>query len=144
MQPSPQLRDLEAASAERAFSYMRAVLSRRHDLPTFCRVQPPSLCELRCPRRTRPTSQRTRLHSLQGTTAGTDRVDTKIEKPLAVPGARCPDPDPRFDDDGMLVIRGRLTPEAGAVVQRALEAASDPPSRLRRFGGTGRLFHDTE
>jgi hypothetical protein len=30
------------------------------------------------------------------------------------------------DEDGMLVIRGRLTPEAGAVVQRALEAATDP------------------
>lgn len=29
------------------------------------------------------------------------------------------------DDDGMLVIRGRLTPEQGAVVQRALEAAGD-------------------
>jgi hypothetical protein len=29
------------------------------------------------------------------------------------------------DDDGMLVIRGRLTPEVGAVVQRALEAAAD-------------------
>jgi hypothetical protein len=29
------------------------------------------------------------------------------------------------DDDGMLVIRGRLSPEAGAVVQRALEAAAD-------------------
>ncbi len=29
------------------------------------------------------------------------------------------------DDDGMVVIRGRLTPELGAVVQRALEAASD-------------------
>jgi hypothetical protein len=29
------------------------------------------------------------------------------------------------DDDGMLVIRGRLTPELGAVVQRALDAASD-------------------
>jgi Domain of unknown function (DUF222)/HNH endonuclease len=34
------------------------------------------------------------------------------------------------DDDGMVVIRGRLTPELGAVVQRALEAAAD------------RLFHD--
>ena len=32
------------------------------------------------------------------------------------------------DDDGMLVIRGRLAPEVGAAVQRALEAASD---RLR-------------
>jgi hypothetical protein len=37
------------------------------------------------------------------------------------------------DDDGMVVIRGRLTPELGAVVQRALEAACD---RLRREGPT--------
>ncbi len=29
------------------------------------------------------------------------------------------------DDDGMVVIRGRLTPEVGAVVQRALEASAD-------------------
>ena len=29
------------------------------------------------------------------------------------------------DDDGMVVIRGRLTPEVGAMVQRALEAAAD-------------------
>jgi hypothetical protein len=29
------------------------------------------------------------------------------------------------DDDGMVVIRGRLPPEVGAVVQRALEAAAD-------------------
>ncbi len=29
------------------------------------------------------------------------------------------------DDNGMVVIRGRLTPEAGAVVMRAVEAASD-------------------
>ena len=29
------------------------------------------------------------------------------------------------DDDGMVVIRGRLTPDVGAVVQRALEAAAD-------------------
>ena len=29
------------------------------------------------------------------------------------------------DDDGMLVVHGRLTPEQGAVVQRALEAAAD-------------------
>ena len=35
------------------------------------------------------------------------------------------------DDDGMVVIRGRLTPEVGAVVQRALEVAAD------------RLFRDT-
>src|SRR6185436_14572692 len=29
------------------------------------------------------------------------------------------------DDDGMLVLRARLTPELGAVVQRALDAASE-------------------
>jgi hypothetical protein len=29
------------------------------------------------------------------------------------------------DDDGMVIVRGRLTPEIGAVVQRALEAAAD-------------------
>ena len=34
-----------------------------------------------------------------------------------------------IDDDGMLVLRGRLTPEIGAVVHRALEAAAD---QLRR------------
>ncbi len=38
------------------------------------------------------------------------------------------------DDDGMVVIRGRLTPELGAVVQRALEAECD---RLRREGQAG-------
>ena len=32
------------------------------------------------------------------------------------------------DDDGMVVVRGRLSPEVGAVVRRALEAAGD---RLR-------------
>jgi hypothetical protein len=36
------------------------------------------------------------------------------------------------DDDGMVVIRGRLTPEAGAVVQRALEAAADRAFRETR------------
>lgn len=29
------------------------------------------------------------------------------------------------DDDGMVILRGRLTPEIGAVVQRALDAATD-------------------
>jgi Domain of unknown function (DUF222)/HNH endonuclease len=36
-----------------------------------------------------------------------------------------------MDDDGMVVIRARLSPEAGALVQRALEAAAD---RLFREG----------
>jgi hypothetical protein len=29
------------------------------------------------------------------------------------------------DDDGMVILRGRLTPEIGAVVQRELDAAAD-------------------
>jgi hypothetical protein len=33
------------------------------------------------------------------------------------------------DDDGMLIVRGRLTPELGAVLQRALDAAADQLSR---------------
>jgi hypothetical protein len=41
------------------------------------------------------------------------------------------------DDDGMVVIRGRLTPEAGAVVQRALEAAADRLFREARACSTG-------
>ena len=36
------------------------------------------------------------------------------------------------DEDGMVVVRGRLSPEVGAVVQRALEAATD------------RLYHQSE
>ena len=36
------------------------------------------------------------------------------------------------DEDGMLVVRGRLSPEVGAVVRRALEAGSD------------RLYHDAD
>ena len=40
--------------------------------------------------------------------------------------------DAWVDEDGMLVVRGRLSPEAGAVVQRALEAAAD------------RLYHESE
>ena len=36
------------------------------------------------------------------------------------------------DEDGMLVVRGRLSPEGGAVLQRALEAATD------------RLYHDAD
>lgn len=48
------------------------------------------------------------------------------------------------DDDGMVVVRGRLTPEAGAVVMRAVDAAAGSPvprSPRRAFGadadGTG-------
>ena len=36
------------------------------------------------------------------------------------------------DEDGMLVVRGRFSPEVGAVLQRALEAATD------------QLYHDAE
>lgn len=41
------------------------------------------------------------------------------------------------DDDGMVVIRGRLTPDAGAVVLRALEAAADQLFREGRHAATG-------
>jgi len=41
------------------------------------------------------------------------------------------------DDDGMVVIRGRLTPEVGAVVQRALEAAADRLLREARPSPAG-------
>ena len=40
--------------------------------------------------------------------------------------------DTWVDEDGMLLVRGRLSPEVGAVVQRALEAATD------------RLYHESE
>ena len=39
------------------------------------------------------------------------------------------------DDDGMVVVRGRLTPEVGAVLRRALEAACDQ-ARVRRAPGS--------
>jgi hypothetical protein len=39
------------------------------------------------------------------------------------------------DDDGMYVIRGRLTPEVGAVLRRALEAAEDALYRRERSAG---------
>ena len=39
------------------------------------------------------------------------------------------------DDDGMVVVRGRLTPEVGAALRRALEAACDQ-ARARRAPGS--------
>ncbi|HVR30482.1 MAG TPA: DUF222 domain-containing protein [Thermoanaerobaculia bacterium] len=39
------------------------------------------------------------------------------------------------DDDGMVVVRGRLEPEAGAALQRALDAAGDKLYREGREGG---------
>lgn len=41
------------------------------------------------------------------------------------------------DDDGMVIIRGRLAPEVGAVVQRAVEAAADRLFREGRVAPTG-------
>ena len=46
------------------------------------------------------------------------------------------------DDDGMVVIRGRLTPEVGAVVQRALEAAADQLRREGQAAPTGHAMAD--
>ena len=48
--------------------------------------------------------------------------------------------DTWVDDDGMVVVRGRLTPEVGAVVRRALEAALDaaaPNAGGAAAGGDG-------
>ena len=39
------------------------------------------------------------------------------------------------DEDGMVVVRGRLTPEVGAVLRRALEAACDQARRARGSDG---------
>ena len=39
------------------------------------------------------------------------------------------------DDDGMVVVRGRLTPEVGAVLRRALEAACDQARRAPESDG---------
>ena len=49
----------------------------------------------------------------------------------------------RVDEDGMVVLRGRLLPEVGAVVLRALEAALEqvpaaPADGTRARGGVGR------
>ena len=46
------------------------------------------------------------------------------------------------DDDGMVVIRGRLTPELGAVVQRALEAAADRLFREAQAAEAERLAEE--
>ena len=41
------------------------------------------------------------------------------------------------DEDGMVVVRGRLTPEVGAVLRRALEAACDRARRAPASDGGG-------
>ncbi len=48
-----------------------------------------------------------------------------------------------IDDDGMMVLRGRLTPEIGAVLHRALEAAADQLFREAKGAPQpGRLVED--
>jgi hypothetical protein len=70
--------------------------------------------------------------ALAGTAAHVERVVRAWRRVDATTAAR--ETEARYqsrhlstwvDDDGMVVIRGRLTPELGAVVQRALEAAAD-------------------
>ena len=46
------------------------------------------------------------------------------------------------DDDGMVVLRGRLTPEIGAVLRRALEAACDEARRKPAAEGDGATVGD--
>ena len=41
------------------------------------------------------------------------------------------------DEDGMVVVRGRLTPEVGSVLRRALEAACDQARRAPAWDGGG-------
>ena len=45
-------------------------------------------------------------------------------------------------DDGMVVVRGRLTPEVGAVLRRALEAACDEAGRAAADGGAAAAAAD--
>ncbi len=42
-----------------------------------------------------------------------------------------------IDDDGSYVLRGRLDPEVGALLERALEMAARTCTGARPFGGTG-------
>ena len=58
-----------------------------------------------------------------------DRIDAAEDERRRHAGRHL---DTWVDEDGMLVVRGRLSPEVGAVVQRALEAAAD------------RLYHESE
>jgi hypothetical protein len=46
------------------------------------------------------------------------------------------------DDDGTVVVRGRLTPEAGALLRRALDAACERLYRQRRAGEPAPRFED--
>ena len=43
------------------------------------------------------------------------------------------------DEDGMVVVRGRLTPEVGSVLRRALEAACDQARRASSPAGAGEV-----
>ena len=65
----------------------------------------------RCPRRT----VRPRLAARRSGAAAAQAESRHLHRQLST----------WIDDDGMVVIRGRLTPEVGAVVQRVLEAAND-------------------
>ncbi|MFQ5747682.1 MAG: DUF222 domain-containing protein [Gemmatimonadota bacterium] len=47
------------------------------------------------------------------------------------------------DGEGMYVVKGRLTPELGALLMRAVEAAGDALYRERRYGNvSAETFHD--
>jgi hypothetical protein len=70
--------------------------------------------------------------ALAGTAAQVERVARAWRRVDRIEAAHCTEQrhlhrsvTMQVDDDGMVVIRGRLTPEIGAVVQRALEAAAD-------------------
>jgi hypothetical protein len=53
------------------------------------------------------------------------RVDGTAERELTMHRQKSRTPHVYQDEDGMVVIRGRLTPEVGAVLRQALDAARD-------------------
>ena len=71
---------------------------------------------------------------------GWRRVDRQVEAKEAKARHRGRSLQVYTDEDGMVVVRGRLSPEAGAVLVRALEAARDTlykESRSVRAAGQG-------
>jgi hypothetical protein len=64
-------------------------------------------------------------------------VDRQIEAKTAKARHRARSLHVYTDEDGMLVVRGRLSPEAGAVLARALEAARETLYKHPRTTGDG-------
>jgi hypothetical protein len=74
---------------------------------------------------------------------GWRRVDRQAEADQAARRHRSRALTVSHDDDGMVVIRGRLTPEAGAVLLRALEAARQAEDQKARSLATAPVAEST-